>query len=287
VNPNQPSDLSRRTMLKVTAGTAAMLAAGVKLVAQNEPAKKIPIGVQLYSVRNEAGKDLPGVMAQIGKMGYQGVEFAGYYGWEKKPKDLRKLLDDCGVKCCGTHTGLNTLLGDALKGTIELHQILGNKFLIVPGMGADRLGTVEKCKETAKLFTDLAAKVKEQGMYVGYHAHGGDFKKIDGTTPWEALFDNASPDVVMQGDIGNTIGGGGDPYALLKKYPGRSLTIHLKEHGGPKGAVIGDGTVRWKEVFELCETIGKTQWYIVEHESGTTPLEAIKGCLEGLRKMGK
>ena len=91
--------------------------------------------------------------------------------------------------------------------------------------------------DTAKLFTELAAKVKPQGMRVGYHAHGGDFKKFDGETAWDIFFSNAGPDVVMQMDIGNCLGGGGDPYAMLKKFPGRSATIHLKEHGGKPGAV--------------------------------------------------
>jgi sugar phosphate isomerase/epimerase len=74
---------------------------------------------------------------------------------------------------------------------------------------------------------------------------------------------------------------------ILKKYPGRSVTVHLKEFGGAPGAVIGGGTVKWNEVFETCESIGGTEWYIVEHESGTAPLDSVKGCLEALKKMGK
>jgi sugar phosphate isomerase/epimerase len=75
--------------------------------------------------------------------------------------------------------------------------------------------------------------------------------------------------------------------AILKKYPGRSTTIHLKEFSRPEGAVIGQGLVPWKDVLTLCETSGGTAWYIVEHETGNTPMESIKGCLEGLRKMGR
>jgi sugar phosphate isomerase/epimerase len=91
----------------------------------------------------------------------------------------------------------------------------------------------------------------------------------------------------MQLDTGNCIGGGGDPIAVLKKYPGQNVTIHLKEHGGDKKAVIGDGTVKWDEVFKLCETIGGTEWYVVEHERGGDSLGNVKRCLENLRKMGK
>jgi len=275
-------------MLKYTAGTAAIWAtgAGPAAVKAAPEKKKIPLGLQLYSVRRDCGKDLPGVLEAVAKMGYQGVEFAGYYG--RKAGEIRKLLDDNGLKCCGTHTGLNTLTGDALKATVEFNKTLGNKFLIVPGLPGANRRSVEALKETADLFSELADKVKPEKMRVGYHAHGGDFRKIEGEVPWDVIFGNASPEVVMQLDTGNCIGGGGDPVAVLKKYPGRSATIHLKEHGGPRGAVIGQGDVKWEQIFELCETTGNTEWYIVEQERyAGTPLETVKLCVENLRKMGK
>jgi len=276
---------SRREMLKWSAGAVALCMVKGNLRGAESGGKKIPIGLQLYSVRGDAARDLPGVLKAVAEMGYQGVEFAGYYGYEAK--QLRKLLDENGLKCCGTHTHLNTLLGDALKATIELNQTLGNKYLIVPALPRDRTRSIDALKETAALLEELAEKVKPHGMHVGYHAHGGDFRRIDGTTPWDVIFSNTTPQVVMQLDTGNCMGGGGDPVAVLKKYPGRSLTIHLKEHGGPRGAVIGEGDVPWKEIFRLCETTGKTEWYIVEQERyATSPLEAVKRCLENLRRMG-
>jgi sugar phosphate isomerase/epimerase len=285
-------NFSRRNMLKLGIGAAGLLAAGVKpLRAEVKIAKKIPIGLQLYSVRDACGKDLPGVLAAVAKMGYQGVEFAGYYG--RKAEALRKLLDDNGLKCCGTHTGLDTLTGNALQGTIEFNKTIGNKYLIVPGLPHANMASVQALIGTAKLLTELAEKVNTldnapSGMCVGYHAHGGDFQPVGGQVPWEVLFSHAGPGVVMQLDTGNCLDGGGNPIAILKKFPGRSATIHLKEHGGKPGAVIGEGLVKWQEVFDLCETTGGTQWYIVEQESyAGSPLDAVKGCLESLRKMGK
>lgn len=281
---------SRRAFLKAAAvGAGAGLAGGQALAALTSraaapPAKKIPVGVQLYSVREQAAKDLPGVLGAIGRMGYKGVEFAGYYGWDAKPLELRRLLDANGLKCCGTHTGLETVSGDKLKATAELHRTLGNTFLIVPSLQVDG---AEGWREMAKRFNDIAAKARELGMRVGYHAHQGDFRKIGDTTSWEIFFDNTAPEVIMQLDIGNCLQGGGDPYAILKKYPGRSASVHLKEFGGPDNAVIGQGVVRWPEVFEICETTGGTVWYVVEHETGPDPMGNIKGCLEGLRKMGR
>lgn len=280
---------SRRDFLK-----AAAVGAGAGLVGLDglaapgpqpgSPPKKIPVGVQLYSVRQEAAKDFVATIEAIGKMGYKGVEFAGYYGWDAKPKELRSLLDANGLRCCGTHTGLDTITGDNLKATAELHATLGNSFLIVPSLRAqDAQGWLD----LAKTFNEIAPQAKALGMRIGYHAHAGDFGKLGEKTSWEIFFDNTDADVIMQIDTGNCMSGGGDPVALLKKYPGRSATVHLKEFGGPEAAVIGQGVVRWPEVFEVCETTGGTTWYVVEHEVGADPMGNVRGCLEGLRRMGR
>lgn len=282
--------MTRRDVLRAGAIGAGLGMAGKTLLAADAPAaaeksdKKIPIAVQLYSLRQIIGKDVPGTLAAVGKMGYQGVEFAGYYGLEKNPKELRKILDDAGLKCCGTHTGLGTLEGDNLKKTVELHQALGNKFLIVPSMSAK---TANGWLELAKKFNEISAKAREQGMYIGYHAHAHDLKPIEGKTPWELFFDNTNVDVCHQMDTGNCLSGGGDPVAMIKKYAKRTRTIHLKAHGGAGDAPIGEDKVDWKGVFEACETVGGTEWYIVEHESGKNPMESIKACIDNLHKMGK
>jgi sugar phosphate isomerase/epimerase len=280
---------SRRDFLKTAAagagaGFVGLAALGRPPLLAAAPVKKIPVGVQLYSVREQAAKDLPAVLEAIGKMGYKGVEFAGYYGWEGKPKELRKLLDGNGLKCCGTHTGLETVTGEKLKATAELHATLGNSFLIVPSLVAtDAPGWLD----LAKRFNEIAARAKELGMRVGYHAHAHDFHKLGEKTSWEIFFDNTAADVIMQMDTGNCLQGGGDPVAILKKYPGRSASVHVKEFGGPEAAVIGQGVVAWKDVFQVCETTGGTAWYVVEHEVGADPMGSIKGCLDGLRKMGR
>lgn len=278
---------TRRDLLKFGAGAVALAAVGIRPASLfAEPAKKkIPIGLQLYSLRDVAGKDVPGTLDAVAKMGYAGVEFAGYYG--RKAEDLRKLLDASGLKCCGTHTGLNTLMGDAMKGTIAFNKTLGNQSLIVPALPHDRVASVAALMDTAKLFTEIADKAKEQGMVVGYHAHAGDFKPVADRVPWDVIFGHAGANVTMQLDVGNCLQGKGDPIAVLKKYPGRSLTVHLKEFG-KNGDVIGEGTVPWKEVFEICETTGGTQWYVVEQEGyRRSSMESAKLCLEALRKMGR
>ncbi|MEW6249040.1 MAG: sugar phosphate isomerase/epimerase [Planctomycetota bacterium] len=247
-------------------------------------ARPIPIGLQLYSVREDCAKDLPAVITVVAEMGYQGVEFAGYHG--RSAAELRRMLDDQGLKCCGTHIGLDAISGDTLQSTADFSLALGNRFLIVSSLPPQRLASVEGVKGAAGIFTEAAAKVRPLGLRVGYHAHAMDFQDLGGQTAWDMLFTNAGPDVVMQLDTANCMAGGGDPVAILRKFPGRSATIHLKEHGGPKGAVVGEGVVPWAEVLEICRTTGGTEWFVVEQEVyATTPLESVRACLVNLRRL--
>lgn len=273
---------SRRNFIAVGALSLAAARLGSFSSLAAEAKKKIPIGLQLYSIREQCAKDLPKVLEAVAKMGYKGVEFAGYHG--RDAKTLRKLLDDNGLVCCGTHTGYATLSEKNLPATIEFNRVLGNKYLICPGMSApDKPGWLAKAKE----FNEIAAKIKAEGMVTGYHAHAGDFKKFEGQTAWDIFFGNTAKEVVMQLDTSNCKDGGADPVAILKQYPGRATTIHIKESGGAKDAVIGGGTVAWPEVFAFCET-HNTEWYIVEHErNNATAMDDVKRCLEALKSMGK
>ncbi len=248
--------------------------------------KRIPIGLQLYSVREDCVRDLPATLAAVAKMGYQGVEFYSFYNYAAR--DLRAMLDDLGLACCGTHIGLVNLLGDAMPRSIEYNQALGNKYLVVPSLPEERRSSLAAWRATGAVFAALAASLKPHGMLTGYHNHSVEFQKVDGESPFDAFFTAAGPDVIMQLDLGNALHGGGDPIACLRKFPGSSVTIHLKEYGGGKKAILGEGQVDWNLVFALCEEQKKTEWYIVEQETYPyPPLESVRRCIDNLREMGK
>jgi sugar phosphate isomerase/epimerase len=283
MNHTLSSAVTRREFLGSVGAIGVALGLGAAPLAQAASSKKIPVGLQLYSVRDQCKNDLPGTVAAVAKIGYRGVEFAGYYG--RSAKELRKLLDDNGLVACGTHTPYESVLGDKLKATVEFNQTIGNKFLIVPWM--NETDSKQVWLERAKLFNDLADQVKADGMWVGYHAHAHDFKLIEGVSAWDLFFGNTKAEVIMQLDTSNCCDGGADPVAVLKKYPGRARSIHIKAHGGGPDAVIGEDKVNWAEVFAFCEGKGKTQWYVLEHESGKDPLDAVGRSFAALRKMGK
>jgi len=278
------NNLSRRGILKsglaACAGVLSFdkIAKGTEEV--NKPAevkkaiKEIPVGLQLWTVRTECAKDFPGTIAKVAKMGYKSVEFAGYY--EHSAKDIRKMLDDNGLMCCGSHTAIDLLSNEKLAATMEFNRAIGNKYVVVPYLDRQKLKTKEEWLAKAKIFNELADKTRSEGVNIGYHAHKGDFLPIEGETPWDILFGNTSKEVFMQLDTGNTMQGGADPVAILKKYPGRSLTIHLKEYSATNNkALIGQGEVKWQDVFAVCELTGGTQWYImVYHRRGVRPISA-------------
>ena len=222
------------------------------------------------------------MLAAVGKIGYKGVEFAGYHG--RSAKELRAMLDLNGLVACGTHTGYETVLGDELKKTVEFNKILGNTFLIVPWMeGKSKQDWLDK----AKLFNEIANKLRAEGMWIGYHAHAHDFQKFDDESAWDLFFGNTKPWVIMQLDTSNCRDGGADPVAVLEKYPGRTRSIHIKAWGAGPEAVIGEDQVKWDDVFAFCESKGGTKWYVVEHETSKDPLDAVKRNFEALKKMGK
>jgi len=246
------------------------------------------IAVQLYSVRDDCAKNFAGTLKAVAKMGYEGVEFAGYYG--KSAQELRKMLDDLGLKAAGTHIGLDTLMGGELEKTAEFNRIIGNSFLIVPGLAPERISSISAWKETAKIFNGIAAKLKPLRMYTGYHNHIIEFKASEGQLPWDAFFSNTDASVVMQLDTGNAMHGGvkaGEILDFVKRYPARALTVHLKEFSQSNDkALLGEGDVMWKDLFKMCETIGGTMWYIVEQESyAYPPLECVEKCLQNYKRI--
>lgn len=252
---------------------------------RNRSRRPLLIGLQLYSVRDDCAKDLPGVLKAVAKMGYTGVEFAGYYG--RSAEELRKMLDENGLKCYGTHISLDTLLGDEFDKTVAFNKTLGNKLLVVPWIPEERRKTKQQLIETAKLFTEIAKKLEPHGLLLGYHNHMDEFKPVEGELPWDTFFGNADRKVAIQFDIGNALEGGAQAAPFLSKYPGRVLSVHVKDHSkaNPK-ALLGEGDEHWDEVIPLLKGKAGVRWFIIEQESyAFPPLECVEKCLRNFEKM--
>jgi sugar phosphate isomerase/epimerase len=276
--------ISRRSFLAVTA--AAPLAAAYA------KEKTIPIGLELYSVRNEMSKDLFGTVRAVAKQGYQVVEFYGpYYDWKLDyAKEVRKLLDDLGIRCNSTHNGAGNLTAEGLPHAIELNQTLGSKYIVMASAG--RVVDLDGWKKVAETLTQASEKTKAVKLAVGYHNHQLEFKPLDGKRPIEVIAAGTPNDVMLQLDVGTCVDAGSDPVAWIKANPGRIKCIHCKEFakgtGPDKGyrALFGEGDAPWKEVFKAAESKGGVEYYLIEQEgSRFSPLETTGKCLENYKKM--
>ena len=278
---------TRREFIKTGLGCAAAIALNPLPMMTAAENKTIPIGFQLYTVRGEFSRNVPDTLKKLAQIGYKAVEFWGYAGTpavyqEYSAADLRKLLDENGLKCCGMHLDLKALEKENLQRTIENSRVLGNPYLNVAA--AEQSMKAEKTiLELADFLNKTAVECRPHGMLVGYHAHPFDFQKIDGRFAWDILFSHLNPELNMQMDVGNTLAGKGDPIGMLKKFPGRTHSIHIKEHE--------DKTFDsdyYKEVFHLCETTSRTSWYIVEMGGeGGNGFDIPRQALEKLHRLGK
>ena len=200
-------------------------------------------------------------------------------------KDIRKMLDDNGLQAVGCHTALNTLQGEEFDKTVEFNKIIGNPRLVVPSLAANYTNSRMSIEGAADIFNGIAAKLKPLGMRTGFHCHPGEFRQVEGATVWDTFFTRANRDVIMQCDLGHMGTADADQVAYISKYPGRSATVHVKPaHAAP---LLGDtpDTNKWPEIFKACESVGGTEWYIVEYDGGS--MDKVVRTMDVLKKWGK
>lgn len=251
----------------------------------------IPLALQLYSLRDDLPRDVPGVLADVAHMGYQAVDFAGYYGYSAQ--DLREMLDDLGLKCAGTHTGLDTIADDQIEKTAEFVATLGSPFLIVPGVGQEYQGTRDGALRLAEKLSQAAKTAAEYGARVGYHNHTWELAPLPGgTTALEILATNTPPEVVLQVDTGNLQEAGLDPIDFLETWSKRLGTVHLKPYVKNRDAeleryFIGKDDSNWPAILGAINP-ANTAYLIVEQEiypEPYTPLECVKMDIDALNAM--
>ncbi len=285
--------LSRRQFVSSSALAATFLGMAPDLLAQSIRRGKQHIGVQLYSVRDDCGKNFDNALEQIAKMGFEGVEFAGYYNYAGKAKELRQKLDSVNLKGISTHIGTGNLRGDALKKTIEFHQIVGCKYLIVPGDGD--FTSHDKSAALADTFSQVAETLKPLGMACGYHNHTHEFQKDGDKTYYDLFAERTTKDVVLEQDCGWSAYAGVNPVDLMTRYPGRFKEVHFKpavipadEKNPTKKAIFGQDSVDWVSVLAGCRKVGGTEWVLIEQEvfpDGKPPMECTSQSLAGLKKI--
>ena len=297
---------SRRQFIRNT----TLAALGTTLLQQNlfALAKKGELtGIQLYSIRAEMKADPMGTLKQLAAMGYKHVEHANYinrkfYGWTAK--EFKKVLDDLGLKMPSGHTVMSTQHWDAKsndftdswKYTVEDAAAMGQMFVISPSMEQKTRTDINELKSFMNVFNKSGELCQKFGMKFGYHNHDFEFSEsLSGRTLFDIILTETDPKLVMQQlDIGNMINGGAKALDIMKKYPGRFESMHVKDeiaategHEKYESTILGKGIIPVKEVVDLGRQWG-TKHFIVEQESyqGKMPIDCAKEDLEIMKKWG-
>jgi len=272
--------LSRRSFLAFSATLPWALSA--------RDSGSIPVGLELYSVRNELKKDADATVRAVAQMGYQGVEFyAPYFEWsENQTKQMRKLLDDLGIRCFSTHNDSSYLSKEKIGRARDMNLILGSKYVVMAS--SDPSPGLDGWKAVADSLNFAADQLESSGLKAGYHNHQREFTPVESQRPIEILARNTKPSVMLQLDVGTCLEAGSDPVAWIRANQGRIRSLHLKDWSPDptKGykVLFGEGAGDWKNIFAAAESTGGAEYYLIEQEgSRFSELDTARRCLESFR----
>lgn len=290
--------VSRRSFLS----TAALAAAASAIPARKLYASPVapPIGLQLYSVREDLARDYAGALKRVAAIGYREVEAAGFYN--RSASDVKRMMSDAGLRCVSAHYSLADLL-KSTDATIAYAKTLGLEYVICsapwsadparlekyPGgswQGILHAMTLEDWKWNADQFNQLGCKMQEAGLKFGYHNHTMEFRKEEGGTGYQVLLEDTDPRcVTLELDCGWAIAGGQDPAKILRRYPGRFAMLHLKDvKPAPAGTEpdkrvsteVGLGVVDFPALFEAARISGVRHYFIEQEDFDKPAFEALK-----------
>ncbi len=301
---------SRRDFLKT--GAAALLygsACTRGLNAEQSGGTKyldLPLGLELYSVRELLPHDYQGTLNQVAALGYREVEAAGFYKYS--PSQVKQAMEKAGLRCVGAHYGFD-VLRDHLDETIAFSKAAGLEYIVCPGPGHKNPNqkrnhpanapdfTLEEWRWNAGQLNKFGEKVHAAGLIFGYHNHTREFRKQDGIVPYNELMRLTDPSkVTMEMDCGWVIVGGGNPIELLHRYPTRISMLHVKdfttthspdpESAPPKASELGRGVIDYRPIFAAAARTGHIKHCFVEQEEfDMPPMESLKIDADYMRKL--
>jgi sugar phosphate isomerase/epimerase len=297
---------SRRDFVK--AGSAALIAASMP-ARSDAQTLKVPLGLQLYSLRDQLPKNYDGVLKQIGALGFREVESAGYFN--HTPEQVKHAMSQAGLHLVSAHYSSDDLHAH-LDDILTFSKAVGNSYIIcsypgfkdparvksLPPRQRNSAFTLEDWRWNADQFNIIGAKVSAAGMKFGYHNHSMEFQKTDGVVPYDELLRLTDPaHVTMEMDCGWVTVGGANPIEYLRKYPTRITMLHAKDFKNitpessnanpPTYVELGQGSIDYRPIFAQAAKSGHVKHVFVEQEGYTVPpMEGLKIDAEYMRKLG-
>jgi hypothetical protein len=244
------------------------------------------MGAQLWTIREDLKKDLPGSLKKLSALGYTEIELFGYDGsfWGRDAKTLKKICVDNNLKIVSSHydTGrVDQALGTLVNGwdkAVEDAQTLGCQYMLCAWLLPAERGKLDMYKELVDLLSRSAEKVKKAGMQFAYHGHDFEFDVVDGVTPYDLILEKTDKEMVMmEADLYWITKAGKDPIAYFKKHPGRFPLWHVKDMD-QKGdfTEVGAGHINFDAIFAERNTAGLKHWFVEQDECTGDHFESLR-----------
>lgn len=236
------------------------------------------VGIQLYTLRDDARRDLERTIADIAAAGYNDVELlSGMNNFGMPPARLRDILDRNGLRAPSTHVAASAF--DELDRQLADAATLGHKYLILASLPGDH-PTLDDYKRWADRLNEAGRRSLTHGVWIGFHDEPGDFAPIDGVVPYEVLVERTDPTLVrLQLDTGNAAMGGKDPLEYMKRYGSRYWLFHIKDVsrlGAPNDTELGKGIIDFKRLLASIDHIDEKLLYVEQETYPGAPLESAR-----------
>jgi sugar phosphate isomerase/epimerase len=254
-----------------------------------------PIGLQLYTLRDQLEKDVEGTIKQLAGIGYKDLEIYSLYG--KSAAEFGKILQDNGMAASSGHYLLPAVKNE-LQQRIEDAKTLGLRYMVLPILEPEERKSLDDYKKLADLLNKAGEETKKAGIQFCYHNHNFEFQKFGGTIAYDYLLKTVDPKLVkFEMDCFWVTHAGHDPVAYFKKYPGRFPLLHIKDMKGKPPATqeldakmglfapVGSGSIDWKRIFVAAKQGGVEHYYVEQDYCEVPPLEAVKMSYQYLDKL--
>jgi sugar phosphate isomerase/epimerase len=299
---------SRRTFLKLASAASVAAVAFRDAIPLAANPLGLPLGLQLYSLRELLPKDFDGTLKAVAAAGYQDVEAAGFYAMSAQ--EFKQAMDAAGLRCVSAHYPLS-MLQPQLDSILDYAKQLGLQYVVCSSPSLQdpsrvklspkesgyheawvQAFTLDDWKWNVQQFNQIGSKVKDRGMHFGYHNHTTEFRKVGNRVPYDELMRLTDPDLVtFEMDCGWVAVAGYNPAQYLEKYPTRISMLHVKDFDLKKGTAhlqsteLGRGTIDYRPIFEAAKKARITHYFVEQEEFDIPPLEAIKADAQYMRNL--
>jgi sugar phosphate isomerase/epimerase len=243
------------------------------------------IALQLYTVRELASNDLPGTLRAVAATGYESVEIAALD--DTPASELGRLLDETGLRPIAEHVGIEQLRSDPVR-VGDRMEVLHCPRVIVPWLPEDNRRTPDDVRGFASELNGIGRQLAERGIRLGYHNHAFEFEPLDGTTVWDVLLAEVSPEIELELDVFWASVGGRDPVETIRSAGTRLRLLHMKDRGAgaePRDVPVGEGTLDIPGIVRAGREAG-VEWYVAEQDEPRDPLANVATSYRYLASLG-